>query len=72
MAIVVSLVVGVENERFEAHIRPMDQILPSELNDFEFEALRQLAAHPVTRQIPSRIDRHHLDARRGLPAVPSD
>ena len=51
----VSLVVGVENERFEAHIRPMDQILPPELNDFEFEALRQLAAHPATRQIPSRI-----------------
>jgi len=46
---VVSLVVGVENERFEAHIRPMDQILPPELNDFEFEALRQLAAHPITR-----------------------
>ena len=51
----VSLVVGVENERFEAHIRPMDQILPPELNDFEFEALRQLAAHPATRHIPSRI-----------------
>ncbi|HEY6763454.1 MAG TPA: hypothetical protein VI386_01670 [Candidatus Sulfotelmatobacter sp.] len=33
----------------------MDQILPPELNDFEFEALRQLAAHPATRHIPSRI-----------------
>jgi hypothetical protein len=33
----------------------MDQILPPELNDLEFEALRQLAAHPATRRIPSRI-----------------
>jgi hypothetical protein len=33
----------------------MDQILPPELNAFEFEALRQLAAHPATRHIPSRI-----------------
>ena len=33
----------------------MDQILPPELNDLEFEALRQLAAHPITHHIPSRI-----------------
>jgi hypothetical protein len=33
----------------------VDQILPPELNDFEFEALRQLAAHPATRHIPTRI-----------------
>ena len=33
----------------------MDQILPPELNDWEFEALRELAAHPATRRIPSRI-----------------
>lgn len=33
----------------------MDQILPPELNDFEFEALRQIAAHPTTLHIPSRI-----------------
>jgi hypothetical protein len=33
----------------------MDQILPPELNDLEFEALRQLAAHPATRHVPSRI-----------------
>ena len=33
----------------------MDQILPPELNDLEFEALRQLAAHPTTHHIPSRI-----------------
>ena len=38
-----------------AHIVGMDQILPPELNDLEFEALRQLAAHPTTHQIPSRI-----------------
>jgi hypothetical protein len=33
----------------------MDQILPPDLNDLEFEALRQLAAHPASRRIPSRI-----------------
>ena len=37
-----------------AHIWQMDQILPPELNDMEFEALRQLAAHPTAR-IPARI-----------------
>jgi hypothetical protein len=38
-----------------AHISVMDQILPPELNFVEFEALRQLAAHPATRHIPSHI-----------------
>jgi hypothetical protein len=33
----------------------MDQILPPELNDLEFAALQQLAAHPTTRRIPARI-----------------
>jgi hypothetical protein len=33
----------------------MDQILPPKLNDFELEALRQMAVHPATRQIPSRV-----------------
>jgi hypothetical protein len=33
----------------------MDQILPPELSDIELEALRQLAVHPATRHIPSRI-----------------
>jgi hypothetical protein len=33
----------------------MDQILPPELSNVELEALRQLAAHPVTRHLPSRI-----------------
>jgi hypothetical protein len=33
----------------------MDQILPPELNDFEFQAMRQIAAHLVTLHIPSRI-----------------
>jgi hypothetical protein len=33
----------------------MDQILPPDLNDLEFEALRQLAAHPASLRIPSRI-----------------
>jgi hypothetical protein len=33
----------------------MDQILPPELNDIELEAMRQIAAHPATRHIPSRI-----------------
>jgi hypothetical protein len=38
------------------HIGEMDQILPPELNDLEFEALRQLAAHPTTRHIPFGIE----------------
>ena len=33
----------------------MDQILPPKLNDLEFEALRQIAAHPATFHIPSTI-----------------
>ncbi len=33
----------------------MDQILPPELNAFEFEALRQIAAHPVSHHVPSRV-----------------
>ena len=39
----------------------MDQILPPELNDLEFEALRQLAAHPITHHIPSRIQSRLTD-----------
>jgi hypothetical protein len=38
-----------------AHIRWMDQILPSDLNAFEFEALRQIAAHPASHHVPSRV-----------------
>lgn len=38
-----------------AHIWRMDQILPPELNDLEFEAMRQLAAHPATHHIPPHI-----------------
>jgi hypothetical protein len=34
----------------------MDQILPPELNDLEFEALRQFAAHPATCHIPPGIE----------------
>jgi len=34
----------------------MDQILPPELNDWEFEALRQLAAHPANCRIPYGIE----------------
>ena len=33
----------------------MDQILPPELNWFEFEAMRQLAVHPTTCHVPSAI-----------------
>jgi hypothetical protein len=33
----------------------MDQIWPPELSDLEYEALRQLAAHPATCNIPSRV-----------------
>jgi hypothetical protein len=38
------------------HIWGMDQILPPGLNDLEFEALRQLAAHPTTFHIPSDVE----------------
>jgi hypothetical protein len=33
----------------------MDQILPPELSAFEFESLRQIAAHPVSHHVPSRV-----------------
>ena len=33
----------------------MDQILPPELTDLELEALRQIAPHPATRDIPYRV-----------------
>ena len=46
---------GLENGLSGAHIRGMDQILPPNLNDLEFEALRQIAAHPATCHIPSTI-----------------
>jgi hypothetical protein len=51
--IVADLLTG--NRASRAHIVGMDQILPPELNDLEFEALRQLAAHPTTHHIPPRI-----------------
>jgi len=38
-----------------AHIRGMDQILPPELNAFEFEAMRQIAAHPASHHVPSGV-----------------
>ena len=33
----------------------MDQILPPKLTDLELEALRQIARHQATRQIPYRV-----------------
>jgi hypothetical protein len=39
----------------------MEQILPPELNCLEFEALRQLAAHPVTHHIPPHIKSRLID-----------
>jgi len=33
----------------------MDQILPPKLSDVELDALRQIAAHPATSHIPSRV-----------------
>jgi hypothetical protein len=38
-----------------AHICGMDQILPPELNDLEFQALREIAAHPAAYHVPSTI-----------------
>ena len=37
------------------HNPKMDQILPPELNYFEFEAMRQIAVHPATCHVPSAI-----------------
>jgi hypothetical protein len=45
----------VENRLSEAHIVGMDQILPPELSAFEFESLRQIAAHPASHRVPSRV-----------------
>ena len=39
----------------------MDQILPPTLSDIELDALRQIAAHPATRQIPARIQSRLID-----------
>jgi hypothetical protein len=39
----------------------MDQILPPTLNEFEVDALRQIAAHPVTRHIPAHIRSRLMD-----------
>jgi hypothetical protein len=33
----------------------MDQILPPAINEFELEAMRQMAAHPAECHIPSAI-----------------
>jgi len=56
MAVFVALAALLTGKRVsQAHIWRMDQILPPELNDLEFEALRQLAAHPTARHIPGRI-----------------
>ena len=33
----------------------MDQILPPELSAFEFDALRQIAAHPASHGIPAEV-----------------
>ena len=49
--IVADLLTGKRVSR--AHIRGMDQILPPELSAFEFEALRQIAAHPANLVVGS-------------------
>lgn len=51
--IVADLLTGKRVSR--AHIRGMDQILPPELNAFEFEALRQIAARPASYHVPSGV-----------------
>ncbi len=38
-----------------AAVGGMDQILPPKLTDLELEALRQIAVHPATRNIPYRV-----------------
>ena len=44
-----------------AHILWMDQILPPALSDVEFDALRQIAAHPATWPIPPRVQSRLTD-----------
>jgi hypothetical protein len=44
-----------ENGQFQAHICGWTKILPPQLSEVELEALRQIAAHPVTSHIPSRV-----------------
>jgi hypothetical protein len=39
----------------------MDQILPPTLSDIELDALRQIAAHPVTHPIPAHIRSRLMD-----------
>jgi len=39
----------------------MDQILPPTLNELELDALRQIAAHPVTCHIPAHIRSRLMD-----------
>jgi hypothetical protein len=39
----------------------MDQILPPTLTDIELDALRQIAAHPVTLHIPAHIRSRLMD-----------
>jgi hypothetical protein len=39
----------------------MDQILPPTLSDTEHDALRKIAAHPVTRHIPAHIRSRLMD-----------
>ena len=39
----------------------MDQILPPTLNELELDALRQIAAHPVTRHIPAHFRSRLMD-----------
>ena len=39
----------------------MDQILPPTLSELELDALRQIAAHPVTRHIPAHIQSRLMD-----------
>jgi hypothetical protein len=33
----------------------MDQILPPKLNDLEIEAMREIAVHPASHHVPSRV-----------------
>jgi len=39
----------------------MEQILPPELSAVELDALRQIAAHPATSQIPAHIQSRLID-----------
>jgi hypothetical protein len=68
--IVTDLLTGKRVSR--THIWTMDQILPPELSAFEFECLRQMAAHPASHHVPSSVQSRLKDIGLGALVVTDD